>query len=520
MSWFLGFDSSTQSLTAIILDTDTGTVVRECSLNFGRDLPEYGSPQGVLDHADPLVRHANPLMWVAALDRLLARLRADGVDLGRVRGISGSGQQHGTVYLAPAFADGPLPLDPARDLAAALKPLLTRATAPVWMDSSTSAECAEIAAAAGGAEAVRARSGSPPIERFSGPQIRRFYQTEPAAYDRTGVIHLVSSFMASVLAGRSVGIDPGDGAGMNLLNLATGAWDPVLLAATAPGLAAKLPPAVPANARVGEVAPYFVAKYGFAAGTPVIAWSGDNPSSLVGVGAWQPGTAVISLGTSHTYFAAMPRPVVDPAGYGHVFGNPAGGFMSLICFKNGALAREKVRDQFKLDWDDFERLLAVTPAGNHGNLMLPYFVPEITPLVLRASPVLRGTPDFVAGRDPAAAVRALAEAQALRLRLHVQWMGRSPAVVRVTGGAAVSPGVRQILADVFNARVERLEIGNSAALGGALRAANGVAGIAWADLSATFCKPVAGDTAEPILANVAVYDQLLPRYAAFAKAGN
>jgi xylulokinase len=68
------------------------------------------------------------------------------------------------------------------------------------------------------------------------------------------------------------------------------------------------------------------------------------------MGATTPGNVVISLGTSDTFFAAMPGPKTDPGGFGHVFGNPAGGFMSLICFRNGSLAREALRDRLGLDW--------------------------------------------------------------------------------------------------------------------------------------------------------------------------
>lgn len=518
MKLFLGLDSSTQSLTATVIDLDSGRLVQELSLNFGREFPEFGCAQGYLEHGDPLVRHADPLLWLAALDRLCERLHEAGIPLARIAGISGSGQQHGTVYLDRAFAEGRVAWDRAADLVSAVRPHLTRPTAPIWMDSSTSAECAEIAAAAGGAEVVRRTSGSPPIERFSGPQIRKFWKESAGAYGRTGVIHLVSSFMASVLTGRSAGIDFGDGSGMNLLDLATGTWDASLLAATAPELGTRLPPPVPSHTLVGPVSDYFVRRHGLTAGTPVIAWSGDNPCSLIGVGAWRPGTAVISLGTSHTFFAAMPAPLVDPAGYGHVFGNPAGGFMSLICFKNGALALEQVRDQFRLDWKAVEALLEQTPAGNGGNLLLPYYVPEITPLVLRARPVRQGTPAFEAERDPGACLRAVVEAQALRLRLHSQWMGARPDTVRVTGGAAANRAICQTLADVFDARVERLSAGNSAALGAALRAAQAVAHATWADLSAAFCQPVAGAAVTPVADHVATYQAMLPRYAALAAA--
>ncbi len=516
MAYYLGLDSSTQGLCALLIDASAGTVVLETAVNFGQDLSEFDCPQGFLAHPDPLVKHSDPLLWAAALDLVLGRLHAQGAPLSQVVGVSGSGQQHGTVYLSHEFATA---LDGAETLVAAVQPCLTRLTAPIWMDSSTTAECAEISAQSGGVEEVRRRSGSAAIERFSGPQIRKFAKTEPEDYADTGVIHLVSSYLCSLLVGGNAPIDFGDGAGMNLLNLGSGQWDEVLLAATAPGLVAKLPPVAPSRQVVGTIAPYFCAKYGFAASTKVVAWSGDNPNSLIGVGGWQPGTAVVSLGTSDTFFAAMQQPVVDPAGYGHVFGNPAGGFMCLIAFKNGSLAREAVKQEFGLSWPEFDvASFASTPPGNHGNLMLPYFVPEITPLVLQAGPRYQGDADFLAGRNPAGRVRALVEAQAMSLRLHSQWIGEKPNTVRVTGGAAKSDGICQVLADVFDATVERLETGSSAALGAAMRAANGAGGFAWADLTAKFCACVGGKSVRPIPANVAVYRDLLPRFAAFEAA--
>ncbi|HEX2674618.1 MAG TPA: FGGY family carbohydrate kinase, partial [Polyangiaceae bacterium] len=341
MGLYLGLDSSTQSLSALVVDTDAGRVVLQESVNFGQDLPEYGSPHGFLPNPDAQVRHANPLLWVAALELLFSRLKQGGFDFAAVRGVSGSGQQHGSVYLNRRISDAPA-WSTALPLVDQVKPLLSRATSPIWMDSSTSAECAEIAAAVGGDSVVVRITGSRAIERFTGPQIRKFWKTEPEAYAKTAEITLVSAFLASILIGKSSPIDFGDGAGMNLLDLRNGAWSPQLLAATAPDLAQKLLPPVPSETRVGELAPYFVERFGFAAGTPVLAFTGDNPSSLVGMGATEPGCAVVSLGTSDTVFAAMREPHTDPRGYGHVFGNPAGGFMCLICFANGSLAREEV----------------------------------------------------------------------------------------------------------------------------------------------------------------------------------
>jgi len=326
MPIYLGLDSSTQSLSAVAVDTDTGEVVLDKSIQYGKALPEYRSPNGFLENADPAVKHSDPLMWVAALDRLLGELKSDGFDLSRVRGISGAGQQHGSVYLNSKLSDAPR-FSASSNLVDQVKPLLSRATAPIWMDSSTRAECDEIAAAVGGDPTLTRISGSRAIERFTGPQIRKFAKQDRAGYESTREIHLVSSFIAGLLSESSAPIEFGDGAGMNLLDLAALDWSEPLLEATAPGLRARLRKPVASSSVVGEIAPYFVERYGFAAGTPVIAFSGDNPSSLIGMGAAEPGVAVISLGTSDTYFAAMRAPKTDPRGFGHVFGNPAGGFM-------------------------------------------------------------------------------------------------------------------------------------------------------------------------------------------------
>ena len=514
MSLFMGVDASTQSISALVADTDTGRIAGEASVSFS-EFPEFNCPQGFLPHDDPLVKHADPLVWLAGLEQLFARLQDDGIDLAAIRGISGSGQQHGTVYLGNAFL-APDGWDASGGLVNMVRPLLSRTTAPLWMDSATSAECREITAAAGGSKAVQRITGSPPVERFSGPQIRKFYKDDPDAYDHTAVVHLVSSFMASILAGRNAPVDLGDGAGMNLLNLAKGDWDERMLEATAPDLRERLPAPVPSDSAVGFIADHFVRTFGFTEGTPVVAWSGDNPNSLIGVGAHAPGTAVASLGTSHTYFAAMSEPRVDPAGYGHVFGNPAGGFMSLICFKNGALAVEDIRKKHDLSWEAFSECLRQTPPGNNGNMLLPYFVPEITPLVLQAGVIRSGSRAFERGEDAAASARAVVEAQALRLRLHSDWIRDETKALRVTGGASVNTEICQILADVFNARVERLETGNSAALGAALRAAHCVTQQSWDALASVFCKPVAGMDVLPIPEHVAQYERMLDTYATFA----
>lgn len=508
---FLGLDSSTQSLTAVLIHPESGEITCQISVNFGAFFPQYQSPSGFIPEGKNGEVHADPRMWLEALDLLFSKL-TEATDLSQVRAIAGSGQQHGSVYLDSTFDHRLAGLDPAQPLLAQLSPALTRATSPIWMDTSTGAECAEITAAVGGAAEVCSRSGSIAIERFTGPQIRRFYKTDPDGYQQTSRIHLVSSFIASILAGKSVPIDFGDGAGMNLMNLSKQNWDTDLLAATAPDLAEKILPPAAATTIQGEVSSYFVKRYGLSENCRCALFTGDNPASLVGMGATTPGSIVISLGTSDTFFAAMPGPKTDPNGYGHVFGNPAGGFMSLICFRNGSLAREALRDQLGLDWAAFDHASLATTADAAGaNLMLPFFGPEITPRHDFTGPVLKGSPAFESGADPALQVRALLEGQFLNMRLQSQWMDVKIERIRLTGGASKNDGIAQLVADIFQAPVERLDVSNSAALGAALIAA-AADGRELTPLQEMFCKSSPGSTLEPDRSLAETYSDALTRF--------
>jgi xylulokinase len=517
MSLYLGLDSSTQSLSAVIIEvtpSDERRIVFELSLNFDEWLPGYGTQSGVFqDESDPTVVHSSPILWAEALDLLFHRMRDEGVELDRVAAISGSGQQHGSVYLAAGSEEGLCAADTDRTLVQHLQGYLTRSSSPIWMDSSTSKECEEITAALGGDVAVAELTGSRAFARFTGPQIRKFYKQEPQAYEMTGRVHLVSSFMASLLAGKHAPIDAGDGAGMNLMDIGSRSWAAPALDATAPGLAEKLPEVADSWTIVGKVSPYFVGRYGFNPEARVVAWSGDNPCSLIGVGLVSAGQVAISLGTSDTLFGVMPELRVDPACEGHVFGSPTGEYMSLICFKNGSLAREKVRDRYGLDWNGFNEALRAAPPGNNGAVLLPWFDPEITPTVLDAGPRLFDL-DW---DDRPAVVRAVLEAQMASMRIHSQWMDVETKTIYATGGGATNRDILQVMADVFEAEVLPSSVGQTAALGAALRAWHAerlAAGEkrSWDDIVAGLTDPQHSERVTPNPENSQVYRTFVSRY--------
>src|SRR5579859_1859841 len=513
---FLGLDSSTQSLSAVVIDYERRRVVYDKSLNFDQALPQYKTQNGVLSHRDPLVKHSPPLMWAAALDLLLAAMRKDGVALGDILAVSGSGQQHGSVYLNARAAEALANLDPGMSLVENLKGVFSRRTSPIWMDSSTAVECAEIRKKLGGIQRTAQQTGSDTFERFTGPQIRKFYRTDPEAYAQTEHIALVSSFMASLLAGQIAPIDYGDGAGMNLMDIHKKVWHPGALKATAPGLRHRLPSLADSSKIVGPVSNYFAKKYGLNPAAQALVWSGDNPCSLVGLGLIKQGRVAISLGTSDTYFGPMKSCRTDDFGEGHVFGSPAGGYMSLICFKNGSLAREKIRDAYGVkSWKEFGELMATIPPGNNGGILLPWFEAEIVPRVNRPG-IHRFDLDK---QDAAANCRATVEAQMLSKRLHAQWMKVEPDCIYATGGASNDPALLRVMADVMNCRVLRIEISKSAALGAALLAARGWLVQAgekpgWEEVVAGFTDPIPGSEVRPDPKAARVYDRLVEKYAA------
>jgi xylulokinase len=450
-------------------------------------------------------------MWADALDRVMATLAsAAEVDIENIRAMSGSAQQHGSVYLNHSAGAVLSQLDPAAPLAPQLGAMFARREAPVWLDTSTTQECREIEAAMGGAAALQAVTGSPAYERFTGPQIRKFHKEQPEDYAATLRIHLVSSFMASLLVGSAAALDPGDASGMNLMELSSNAWSPAALEATAPGLLDKLPPIRPSWDSVGRLSSYWQKRYSFPPAA-IVNWSGDNPGSLIGTGVIRPGILAVSLGTSDTVFACTPHPGPRPS---HVFRSPTGEFMSLVCFRNGSLAREWIRFEHRLDWDTFARLLEQQP-GNGGYVMLPWLEAEITPPVAHAGVRRFGFDRLDAGKN----VRGLVEGQMMAMANHAADVAAGP-IERIiaTGGAAVNRALLQVMANVFGTDVYRLDVENSAALGAALRAYHAerlAAGepVSWKTVVSGFTEPNPGHRVSPNSKHVAAYEQLRREYA-------
>ncbi|CAG9818027.1 unnamed protein product [Phaedon cochleariae] len=473
---FLGLDLSTQQLKAAVCD-DGLHIAHEVAVNFETDLPEFRTHAGaIIDKADNRNVSAPVLMWVKALDILMDRLTLDGVDFSKIAAVSGTAQQHGSVYWQKGAEESLKNLKSSDFLHQQLLNSFAVANTPIWMDSSTTKQCQQLENAVGGPMELAKITGSRAYERFTGSQIAKMHQTKPDAYRTTERISLISSFLCSLFLGKIAPIDYSDGSGMNLMDIHTKKWNQTLLDACAPNLPEKLGDPVPSYAEVGAVSKYYVERYNFNPDCRVIAFTGDNPASLIGM-KLNEGWVAVSLGTSDTVLLWLTEPliVVD----GHVLCNPVDkdAYMALLCFKNGSLPRDRLKKTIANDsWEIFNELLESTPRGNFGNIGLFYDIQEIIPFLQgeyrynKAGKVCKFTSLEVE-------VRALIEGQCLRNRVYAEDFGfkiDKNTKILATGGASKNKAILQVLADVFNAPVYVQEAANSAMFGSAYQAKHGL----------------------------------------------
>jgi len=439
MSLFLGIDSGTQSVKAVVLDLDRGRVVAEGRAPH-RLIP--GLPVGHLEQ--------HPEDWVRAMDRAI-RAALAAVERGRIRGIGVSGQQHGFV-----------PLDARGSV---IRP------AKLWCDTSTTEECELLTRRLGGARSALRATGNRFLPGFTAPKILWLRRHEPANFRRLRHVLLPHDYLNFHLTGRYT-MEAGDASGTALLDVRRRRWSDSALAAIDRDLCEWLPLLIEAHQPAGSLRPELARRYGLSPEVLVSAGGGDNMMGAIGTGNVVPGVVSASFGTSGTIYAHADVPVVDPAGEIAGFCSSTGGWLPLLCTMNVTSVTEGVRALLGLDRSTFERVVAAAPAGAGGLLLLPYLAGERTPNVPLGSGVLLGLNR--ANLDRGRFARAAMEGVTLGMNYGLRRLGElgvRPREIRVTGGGARSAAWRQMMADIFGVPVVGMREDEGAALGAALQAA-------------------------------------------------
>ena len=156
---YLGFDLSTQQLKAIAVTSEL-TVVCEAKFDFDVDSSYHEVEKGVITNLKEHEVYAPVLMWLQAVDVVLQRLNDKGLDFSRVNGISGAGQQHGSVYWSEEGEGLLRNLASDKTLEDQLQSAFAYPYSPNWQDASTQKECDEFDSVLGSEAALAQNTGS------------------------------------------------------------------------------------------------------------------------------------------------------------------------------------------------------------------------------------------------------------------------------------------------------------------------------------------------------------------------
>ena len=428
-----GADSSTQSCKVVVIDPETGEVVRA----------------GRADH--PGGTEVDPEAWWEAFQ--LAVERAGGLD--DVKALSVAGQQHGMVLLD---RDGRVLRD-----------------ALLWNDtrSGKAAEDLILELGDGDEQAGRAawleKTGSVPVASLTVTKLRWVADNEPELIPQIGAICLPHDWLTWKISGSTdladLVTDRSDASGTGYVSLETSEYLPELLAR-----ALKVEPEALEGIRLPRIlGPSENAGRGW---DQILLGPGcgDNAAAALALGLGE-GEASLSLGTSGVVAAVASGPVVDQSGTVTTFADATGAWLPLVATLNASRIIDAMCKLLGVDYDTFDDLALSVP-NSDGVELIPYFEGERTPNLPDATASLLGL--TLANCDPAHVARASVEGllKLMRGALDaVRGLGVPVNKVVLIGGGARSRAVQELAPELLDAEIAIAEEAEYVALGAARQAA-------------------------------------------------
>ncbi|TFC32061.1 xylulokinase [Cryobacterium sp. TMT2-18-3] len=437
MTLVAGIDSSTQSCKIVIRDADTGALVRS-----GR----ASHPNGT---------EVDPERWWEALHAALA----DAGGLADVAAVSVAAQQHGMVALD---AEGRV-----------IRPAL------LWNDTRSAGAASDLIAEIGAEEYAR-RTGLVPVASFTATKLRWLRDAEPLNAARVAAVALPHDWLTWRLRGYGpadasplgpeldeLTTDRSDASGTGYWSPTTGTYD-LDLFERALGHRAILPRVLGPGDTAGTTAPL---SDSFPAGIVIGVGAGDNAGAALGLGAGD-GDVIVSIGTSGTVFAVTNQPTADATGTVAGFADASGLSLPLVATLNAARVLDAVRLLLGVEHDELGSLALSAEPGAQGLVLQPYFEGERTPNLPDATASLFGLTLTSSTRPNLA--RAAIEGMLCGLADGLDAVRAQGVVadrVLLIGGAAQSPVVAAIAAQVFDCPVVVPTPGEYVADGAAVQAA-------------------------------------------------
>jgi len=475
----LGLDVSTKYITAVLVDIDQRIRVSELSLDFAKDPRlngfgitnnEYVVPPRIEGEADQ-----PPKMYFTAIDAIFGDMKAAGYALEDIVVCNGSGQPHTHIYLNQSAESAFYRLKKQgtgeHDLLTLLEGCMSYGLAPTWMTSNTVMQSDYIRSFLGGKDRVIRLSGSNAPLRFTGLIIRRVAEQYPEVYRQTENVLLLSNLVTAILTGNSkVPIDYGSAAGTSLMNYTNKEWSDDLIRATSRGLQGgeitlrcKLPVISAPDRITGNIATYFVEKYGMNPDCKIVVGADCNAQSKVTVTG-----DLLRLGSNIVNMVTTDGTVLDMGGTANASYDGTGKPFILGYRTNGTSVWDKVRAYHGLQKDQFgpaEVSLQRAPLAHYLAFWQPQnetFPPSGKYDLIRVS---HGEDNLEA--DYAGLIEStLATIHKYTKEFSTEYM--EP--LYVTGSAAESPGIVRRIAAIWNRQVVPLAE-SGAALGAAIAGA-------------------------------------------------
>lgn len=491
--YVLGIDIGTSGTKTILVDNE-GYVVASKTIEYPMETPHPGWTQ------------QNPSdWWNAAAGSVKAVVEKANVPAEDILAIGLSGQMHGMVAL-----------DENNEV---VRPAI------LWNDQRTGKQCEEIVEAAGGLDALLELTNNRMLTGYTGGKILWMKEEEPENFAKTRVIINPKDYIRYMLTGE-IATEVSDASGTGFFNVKERTWSLELMDKL--GLAHSLFPKFYESYEVAGYVTEEVAKLtGLRVGLPVTAGGGDAVIQTTGTGLVRQGVLGVVIGTSGVVATGLDGFKVNKGGDLQVFCNnakhlwhamgttlSAGGsykwYRDTMCQDEIAEAKRTGRNVYDIMGEAAQQ---VKP-GCGGLIFLPYLSGERCP---HNDSDARGV-FYGLGLEhtKGAMTRAVMEGVTYSLRdvcekVYAMDEDSKPEKVIISGGGAMSPLWRQIVADVLNLPVVTVSgSGEGGAYGAALVAGVGV-GI-WSDLVEASKVLHEETTTLPIPENVEVYDKMYALY--------
>jgi sugar (pentulose or hexulose) kinase len=108
--------------------------------------------------------------------------------------------------------------------------------------------------------------------------------------------------------------------------------------------------------------------------------------------------------------------------------------------------------------------------------------------------------------------RGCIEGQFMNMKKQIEWMNITYDIIYLTGGASVNNDIAQIISNIFQATVKRLQLVESVSLGAAMRAANICLGLDMNILENKFCNNIYGSTIINDINTKQIYNDLYDKF--------